>query len=100
MTGDGPTDYEQWMIARRKRWRLVKTVVGAVLGAAIGWMLVTMTDSGLRGVRRGGAMNWIIGSLLVLFSAGGGGLGWWKGTRDLASPPYRCDRPVGVGAPC
>jgi hypothetical protein len=27
------------MIARRKRWRLVKTVVGAVLGAAIGWMV-------------------------------------------------------------
>jgi hypothetical protein len=39
VTGDGPTDYEQWMIARRKRWRLVKTVVGAVLGAAIGWMV-------------------------------------------------------------
>jgi hypothetical protein len=32
-------------------------------------------------------MNWIIGTLLVLFSAVGGSLGWWKGTRDLGSPP-------------
>jgi len=42
-----PEDYEEWAIARRKRWRLAKTVVGALLGAAIGWMLFTMTDSGL-----------------------------------------------------
>ena len=42
-----PEDYEEWVIARRKRWRLAKTVVGALLGAAIGWMLFTMTDSGL-----------------------------------------------------
>ena len=42
-------------------------------------------------------MNWIIGTLLVLFSAVGGSLGWWKGTRDLASPPDRYDRPIGVG---
>ena len=42
-------------------------------------------------------MNWIIGTLLVLFSAVGGGLGWWKGTKDLASPPDRYDRPIGVG---
>jgi hypothetical protein len=34
-------------------------------------------------------MNWIIGTLLVLVSAVGGRLGWWKGTRDLASPPDR-----------
>ena len=42
-------------------------------------------------------MNWIIGTLLVLFSAVGGSLGWWKGTKDLASPPDRYDRPIGVG---
>ena len=42
-------------------------------------------------------MNWIIGTLLVLFSAVGGSLGWWKGTQDLASPPDRYDRPIGVG---
>ena len=42
-----PEDYEEWVIARRKRWRLARTVVGALLGAAIGWMLFTMTDSGL-----------------------------------------------------
>ena len=42
-------------------------------------------------------MNWIIGSLLVLFALAGGSWGWWKGTKDLASPPHRHDRPVGVG---
>ena len=42
-------------------------------------------------------MNWIIGTLLVLFSLAGGVYGWWKGTRDLASPPDRYDRPIGVG---
>ena len=42
-----PEDYEEWVIARRKRWRLVKTAVAAVLGAAIGWMLFAMIDSGL-----------------------------------------------------
>jgi hypothetical protein len=42
-----PEDYEEWVIARRKRWRLAKRVVGALLGAAIGWMLSAMTDSGL-----------------------------------------------------
>jgi hypothetical protein len=42
-------------------------------------------------------MNWIIGTLLVLFSVAGGSWGWWKGTRDLASPPDRYDRPIGVG---
>jgi hypothetical protein len=42
-------------------------------------------------------MNWIIGTLLVLFSAAGGSLGWWKGTQDLARPPDRYDRPIGVG---
>jgi hypothetical protein len=38
--------YEEWVIARRKRWRLAKTVVGALLGAAVGRMPFTMTDSG------------------------------------------------------
>ena len=42
-------------------------------------------------------MNWIIGTLLVLFSTVGGSLGWWKGTKNLASPPDRYDRPIGVG---
>ena len=42
-----PEDYEEWVIARRKRWRLAKTVAGALLGATVGWMLFTMTDSGL-----------------------------------------------------
>ena len=42
-----PEDYEEWVVARRKRWRLVKTAIGAVLGAAIGWMLFAMIDSGL-----------------------------------------------------
>jgi len=42
-------------------------------------------------------MNWLIGSLLVLFFAAGGVWGWWKGTKDLASPPGRLDRPIGVG---
>ena len=42
-------------------------------------------------------MNWIIGTLLVLFAIGGGSWGWRKGTKDLASPPERYDRPIGVG---
>ena len=42
-----PEDYEGWVIARRKRWRLAKTVLGALVGAAVGWVLFTMTDSGL-----------------------------------------------------
>lgn len=42
-------------------------------------------------------MNWIIVTLLALFSIIGGVYGWWKGTRDLASPPERYDRPIGIG---
>ena len=42
-------------------------------------------------------MNWIIGTLLVLFTVAGGSLAWWKGTRDLANPPERFDRPIGIG---
>jgi hypothetical protein len=42
-------------------------------------------------------MNWIIGTLLVLFAIAGGSWGWRKGTKDLASPPERHDRPIGVG---
>jgi hypothetical protein len=34
-------------------------------------------------------MNWIIGTLLVVFSVAGGSWGLWKGTRDLANPPER-----------
>jgi glycerol uptake facilitator-like aquaporin len=42
-----PEDYEEWVMARRKRWRVVKTVAAALLGAAIGWMLFIMIGSGL-----------------------------------------------------
>jgi hypothetical protein len=42
-----PEDYEEWVIARRKRWRLVKVALAAVVGAAVGWMLFAMIDSGL-----------------------------------------------------
>ena len=42
-----PEDYEEWVIALRKRWRLAKTAAAAVLGAAIGWLLFAMIDSGL-----------------------------------------------------
>jgi len=42
-----PEDYEEWVIARRKRWRLIKTVAAALVGAAIGWLLFTMIGSGL-----------------------------------------------------
>jgi len=43
-------------------------------------------------------MNWIIGTLLVLFSVAGGSWGWGKGTRDLANPPERYDRRSESGA--
>ena len=42
-------------------------------------------------------MNWIISTLLVMFAIAGGSWGWSKGTKDLASPPDRYDRPIGVG---
>ncbi len=42
-----PEDYEEWVIARRKRRRLIKTVAAALVGAAIGWLLFTMIGSGL-----------------------------------------------------
>lgn len=42
-------------------------------------------------------MNWTIGTILVLFAIAGGTWGWWKGTRELAHPPDRLDRPIGVG---
>jgi len=42
-------------------------------------------------------MNWIIGTLLVLFSVGGGSWGWCQRTRDLVNPPECYDRPIGVG---
>jgi heme A synthase len=42
-----PEDYEEWVIARRKRWRLVKVAIAAIVGAAVGWMLFAMIDSGL-----------------------------------------------------
>jgi hypothetical protein len=31
-----PEDYEEWVIGRRKRWRLVKSAAAALVGAAIG----------------------------------------------------------------
>ena len=42
-----PEDYEEWVIVRRKRWRLVKTVAATLAGAAIGWMPYAMVASGL-----------------------------------------------------
>ena len=42
-------------------------------------------------------MNWLVGTALVLFALLGGGWGWWKGSKDLANPPGRYDRPMGVG---
>jgi hypothetical protein len=40
-------DYDDWVIARRKRWRLLKASGAAVLGAASGGLLFIMIDSGL-----------------------------------------------------
>ena len=42
-----PEDYEEWAMARRRRWRLVKVVAAAALGAIVGWLLFAMIDSGL-----------------------------------------------------
>ncbi|CAN5833837.1 hypothetical protein BH11PSE3_BH11PSE3_33940 [soil metagenome] len=42
-------------------------------------------------------MNWLVGTVLVLFALLGGVGGWWKGSKDLANPPGRYDRPIGVG---
>ena len=44
-----PEDYEEWVIARRKRWRLVKTTIAAVLGGLAVWLMFIMIDSGLSG---------------------------------------------------
>lgn len=40
-------DYEEWVIARRKRWRLLKAAAAAALGAIIAGLLFTMADAGL-----------------------------------------------------
>ena len=40
-------NYEEWVIGRRKRWRLVKTGVGAAVGAAVAGLFI-MIASGLR----------------------------------------------------
>lgn len=40
-------DYDDWVIARRKRWRAAKSALFAGLGAAIAGLLVIMIDSGL-----------------------------------------------------
>lgn len=42
-----PEDYEEWVIARRKRRRLVKTTIAAVLGGLAMWLMFIMIDSGL-----------------------------------------------------
>jgi hypothetical protein len=42
-------------------------------------------------------MHWLIYTLLAVFAVGGCVAGWWKGSRDLARPPDRHDRPIGVG---
>ena len=44
-----PEAYENWVIARRKRWRLVKAAVGAAIGAVVAGVLFKMIDGGLRG---------------------------------------------------
>ena len=40
-------DYEQWVIARRKRWRALKAALFATVGAAVAGVLFFMIDSGL-----------------------------------------------------
>ena len=40
-------DYEEWVMARRKRWRLVKALAAGMLGAIIGGLLFAMIESGL-----------------------------------------------------
>ncbi len=40
-------DYEEWVIARRKRWRLLKAAAAAALGAIIAGLLFAMADAGL-----------------------------------------------------
>ena len=40
-------DYDRWVLARRKRWRVAKSVLFAGLGAAIAGILVMMINSGL-----------------------------------------------------
>jgi len=42
-----PEDYEEWVMARRRRWRLVKVAAAAALGAIVGGLLFAMIDSGL-----------------------------------------------------
>jgi hypothetical protein len=42
-----PEDYEEWVMSRRKRWRLIKAMVAAALGGIVGGLLFTMIDSGL-----------------------------------------------------
>jgi len=42
-----PEDYDEWVMVRRMRWRLLKTAAAAVLGAIVGGLLFTMIDSGL-----------------------------------------------------
>jgi hypothetical protein len=42
-----PEDYEEWVMARRKRWRVVKVLAAAVLGGIIGRLLFAMLDSSL-----------------------------------------------------
>ena len=42
-----PEDYEEWVMARRKRWRLIKAAAAAALGAIVGGLLFAMIDSGL-----------------------------------------------------
>lgn len=44
-----PQDYDRWALARRKRWRLLRTTVAALAGAGVAGMLFVMIDSGVRG---------------------------------------------------
>jgi len=40
-------DYDAWVIARRKNWRLVKTIIAAVLVGLIACLLLVMVEGGL-----------------------------------------------------
>lgn len=42
-----PEEYEDWVMARRRRWRLIKVAAATILGAIIGSVLFAMIDSGL-----------------------------------------------------
>jgi hypothetical protein len=40
-------NYDAWVLARRKRWRLLKTALAAAVGTAIALLIFAMIDSGM-----------------------------------------------------